>query len=57
MIRCNKPKRWGLGATTEKPTNTEAKREMEAKLSDIQAARAKQDADLWGQASGDINKS
>ena len=52
MIRCNKPKRWGLGEASragEKPANTEAKKEMDGRLSDLQAMRAKQDAELFGE--------
>jgi hypothetical protein len=52
MIRCNKPKRWGLGEASkagEKPPNTEGKKEMDGRLSDLQAMRAKQDAELFGE--------
>ena len=50
MIRCNKPKRCGLSTLCkEKPANTEAQKEMDGRLSDLQAMRAKQDAELFGE--------
>ena len=36
--------RWGPGSSCEKPSNTEAQKEMKAKLEAMQAERAKQDA-------------
>lgn len=36
--------KWGPGTSCEKPSNTEAQKEMKAKLEAMRAERAKQDA-------------
>ena len=50
MISCPRKNRWGNfgDVCKEKPSNTEAVKEMESKLSNTLAERAKQDAQLWG---------
>ena len=47
MSRCN-INRWGPGTTCERPQNTEAVKEMKAKLEAMQKERAKQDQ-IWTQ--------
>jgi len=49
MSRCS-VNRWGPGTTCEKPINTEATKELKAKLDALQKERAKQDS-IWTQAS------
>jgi hypothetical protein len=36
--------KWGTGTACEKPTNSVSRKEMEAKLKEMMAAREKQDA-------------
>jgi hypothetical protein len=41
-------RRWGVGTTCSRPTDTPAAREMNSSLKAMQAERARQDAMLWG---------
>jgi hypothetical protein len=41
-------RRWGVGTSCSRPTDTPAAREMNATLKEMQAERARQDAMLWG---------
>jgi hypothetical protein len=41
-------RRWGVGTSCSRPTDTPAAREMNATLKAMQAERARQDAMLWG---------
>jgi hypothetical protein len=44
--RCNVANRWGSGTTCEKPSNTEAAKELQARIAAMQAERTKQDS-IW----------
>lgn len=48
MSRCAL-NRWGPGTTCERPINTEASKELQAKIKAMQEERAKQDT-IWTQA-------
>ena len=52
MSRCN-INRWGPGTTCERPQNTEAVKEMKAKLEAMQKERAKQDQ-IWTQPEPEV---
>jgi hypothetical protein len=52
MSRCN-INRWGPGTTCERPQNTEAVKEMKAKLEAMQKERAKQDQ-IWNQPEPEV---
>lgn len=54
MSRCS-VNRWGPGTTCEKPINTEATKELKAKLDALQKERAKQDS-VWTQAISEPNQ-
>ena len=41
-------RRWGVGTSCSRPTDTPAAREMNSNLKAMQAERARQDAMLWG---------
>jgi hypothetical protein len=45
MSKCGR-NRWGPGTTCEKPTNTEAAKELEERISAMTKERAKQDQ-MW----------
>jgi len=45
MSSCSK-KRWGPGTTCERPTNTEAAKELQQRVANLQAMRKKQD-EIW----------
>jgi hypothetical protein len=47
MSRCAL-NRWGPGTTCERPTNTEAAKEIQLKIKAMQDERAKQDS-IWNQ--------
>jgi len=49
MSRCAL-NRWGPGTTCERPINTEASKELQAKIKAMQEERAKQDT-IWTQSS------
>ena len=50
-------RRWGPGTTCERPSNTAATKEMEAKLAALKAEREKQDARFQGVAAGQVSLS
>ena len=45
-MRCNPSARWGPGTTKEKPLDTEASKEIKAKMEQLIKEREKQDS-MW----------
>ena len=45
-MRCNPSARWGPGTTSERPCNTEAARDIRAKMEQMLKEREKQDT-MW----------
>jgi len=48
MIRCNRPKRFGLSEVAMLTKPEKSNPEMEDRLKQVMAARAQQDTQLWG---------
>ena len=53
--RCNPVNRWGPGTTCERPSNSEAAKDLQAKMAAIQAERDKQDL-IWIQDDPKLEK-
>jgi len=55
MSRCG-VNRWGPGTTCERPTNTEASKEIQQRLAALEVERTKQDQ-IWTQPAENIKNS
>jgi len=48
MIRCNRPKKFGLSEAAKMTNPEKSNPEMEDRLKQVMAARAQLDTQLWG---------